>query len=108
MDENIAQTSDVDLNESFLGVAAMSRVAGQRQMPRQFAPLLRNAWYVVAARRDVDRTLKSVLVLEEPLVYFRAEDGTPRVFDNRCPHRMFPLSKGHLIGDTDSLWLSWF
>ncbi len=100
MDDNIPHTVEVKATDSSSSLGVASRLPSPREMPRQFAPLLRNAWYVLATRQDVDRTLKSILVLGDPLVYYRAEDGTPRVFDNRCPHRMFPLSKSHLIGDT--------
>lgn len=63
------------------------------------APLIFNAWYVIALRKDVGRTLGSIKVLGEPLVHFRTEDGSPVVLDDRCAHRRFPLSKGRLVGD---------
>lgn len=63
------------------------------------APMIFEAWYVIAKITDVDRTLKSIKVLGEPLVYYRTEDGRPTVLDNRCAHRRFPLSKGTLKGD---------
>lgn len=64
------------------------------------APLIFNAWYVIALSENVGRSLGSVKALGEPLVYFRAEDGQPVVLDDRCAHRRFPLSKSRLIGDT--------
>jgi phenylpropionate dioxygenase-like ring-hydroxylating dioxygenase large terminal subunit len=64
------------------------------------APLIFNAWYVIALDEQVDRTLKSIKVLGQPLVYYRAEDGRPVVLDDRCLHRRFPLSKGQLKGDS--------
>ena len=100
MDNNVDTTPEPEADDTSASIAATSRSENSRELPRQFAPLLQNAWYVIAQRRDVDRTLKSASVLGDPLVYYRAEDGTPRVFDDRCPHRMFPLSKSHLIGDS--------
>jgi phenylpropionate dioxygenase-like ring-hydroxylating dioxygenase large terminal subunit len=64
------------------------------------APLIFNAWYVIAVAKDVDRSLKSIKVLGQPLVYYRTEAGEPVVLDDRCLHRRFPLSKGKLVGDT--------
>lgn len=63
------------------------------------APLIFNAWYVIAPSRDVDRSLKSIRVLGEPLVFFRSQEGKPIVLDDRCAHRRYPLSKGVLKGD---------
>ncbi len=68
-------------------------------VPAGMAPLIRNAWYVIAERSAVDRTLKSIKALGEPLVFFRTEAGEPVVLDDRCAHRRYALSKGVLIGD---------
>lgn len=63
-------------------------------------PLIFNAWYVIAEAAEVDRSLKSIKVCGEPLVYYRTEAGEPVVLDDRCPHRRYPLSKSRLVGDT--------
>ncbi|XVQ07339.1 Rieske 2Fe-2S domain-containing protein [Spirillospora sp. CA-255316] len=63
------------------------------------APLVREAWYVLAARTEFDRTLKLRWVLGEPVCFFEATDGTLVVLDDRCAHRRFPLSRGRLEGD---------
>jgi phenylpropionate dioxygenase-like ring-hydroxylating dioxygenase large terminal subunit len=68
-------------------------------VPTGMAPLIRNAWYVIAERSTVDRTLRSIKALGEPLVFFRTEAGEPVVLDDRCAHRRYALSKGVLIGD---------
>lgn len=64
-----------------------------------FAPLIFNCWYVIAVSDKVDRTLQTVKALGEPLVYYRREDGSPVVLDDRCAHRRYPLSQGMLKGD---------
>ncbi len=62
--------------------------------------LLRNCWYVAAWGHEVGRTLLGRKVLEEPMVLYRTESGAPAALLDRCPHRLLPLSKGTLKGDT--------
>jgi phenylpropionate dioxygenase-like ring-hydroxylating dioxygenase large terminal subunit len=68
--------------------------------PGAVAPLVRNAWYVLAARTEFDRALRQRWVLGEPVCFFEATDGTLVVLDDRCAHRRFPLSRSHLEGDS--------
>jgi vanillate O-demethylase monooxygenase subunit len=67
--------------------------------PEGFAPLIRNCWYAIAEKQDVNRELGSIKVLGQPLVFYRSEAGEPIVLDDRCAHRRYALSKGVLIGD---------
>jgi vanillate O-demethylase monooxygenase subunit len=60
---------------------------------------LKNAWYVAAWSKDVGRDLLGRILLNEYIVLYRKEDGTPAALENRCPHRNLPLSEGRLIGD---------
>ncbi len=60
---------------------------------------LRNYWYVAASDAEIGRTPLSRVILGEPIVFFRTEQGTPVAFEDRCPHRQLPLSMGRLIGD---------
>lgn len=60
---------------------------------------LKNAWYVVAWDKEVDRTLKSFQVLGENIVVYRKQDGSPAALEDACPHRKLPLSMGRLKGD---------
>lgn len=62
-----------------------------------FAP--RNAWYVVAFPHEVDRTLLTRWVLNQPIVLYRKQDGTAVAVGGRCPHRHFPLGESRLVGD---------
>jgi len=61
---------------------------------------LRNFWYVAASDQEVCRQPFRRLILGEPVVLFRTEDGTPVAFEDRCAHRHLPLSMGTLVGDT--------
>jgi phenylpropionate dioxygenase-like ring-hydroxylating dioxygenase large terminal subunit len=61
---------------------------------------LRNCWQVAAFSTEIiGGQLMPRRILDEPLVFFRARDGRVVAFEDRCPHRYSPLSKGTLIGD---------
>ena len=60
---------------------------------------LRNAWYVAAWDREVGREPLARTLLDEKVVLYRAEDGTPVALEDRCCHRHLPLSLGAVIGD---------
>ena len=60
---------------------------------------LRNHWYVAATDKEIGRTPLPRMILGEPIVFFRTEDGTPVAFEDRCCHRHLPLSMGKIVGD---------
>ena len=60
---------------------------------------LRNCWYVAAFDNEVGRTPMARTLLNEPVVLFRTEDGTPVALEDRCCHRALPLSMGTIVGD---------
>lgn len=60
---------------------------------------LKNAWYVAAQADEVGRAPLARLLLNEPVVMYRREDGRAVALEDRCCHRRAPLSKGKLIGD---------
>jgi phenylpropionate dioxygenase-like ring-hydroxylating dioxygenase large terminal subunit len=60
---------------------------------------LRNYWYVAASDSEVGRQPLRRIILGEPIVFFRTEDGKPVAFEDRCAHRHLPLSMGKLVGD---------
>jgi vanillate O-demethylase monooxygenase subunit len=60
---------------------------------------LKNCWYVAAEAREVSRAPLGRVLLGEPVVLYRREDGTPVALEDRCCHRRAPLHKGKLIGD---------
>jgi phenylpropionate dioxygenase-like ring-hydroxylating dioxygenase large terminal subunit len=62
-----------------------------------FAP--RNQWYVAAWSSDITREPIERWILNEPVAFYRKQDGTPVALDGRCPHRSFPLGKSRVVGD---------
>ena len=62
-------------------------------------PFLMNQWYVCAREQEITRTPMTRWICGEPLVFFRRENGSAVALSDRCPHRKYPLSKGHLIHD---------
>lgn len=60
---------------------------------------LRNAWYPAAWADEITRSPLRRILLDDPLVLYRREDGTPVALHDRCPHRFAPLSMGTLVGD---------
>ncbi|HSF46861.1 MAG TPA: aromatic ring-hydroxylating dioxygenase subunit alpha [Burkholderiales bacterium] len=62
---------------------------------------LRNCWQVAAFGTEIIAgQMLARKICDEPLVFFRAKDGHVVAFEDRCPHRYAPLSKGFLIDDT--------
>ena len=54
---------------------------------------LRNHWYVAANAPEIGRKPLGRIILGEPVVMFRTEDGTPIALEDRCPHRRLPARK---------------
>jgi phenylpropionate dioxygenase-like ring-hydroxylating dioxygenase large terminal subunit len=63
------------------------------------AMFLRNQWYVAARTTEIGPTPLARTILAEPLVLYRTSAGAPVVMEDRCPHRLAPLSLGTLVGD---------
>ncbi|WNH12596.1 Rieske 2Fe-2S domain-containing protein [Thalassobellus suaedae] len=59
-----------------------------------------NAWYAVAWDTELKHELLPRVICNKPLVLYRKKDGTPVVLEDACWHRLLPLSKGKLRGDT--------
>ncbi|MDX3895571.1 aromatic ring-hydroxylating dioxygenase subunit alpha [Pusillimonas sp.] len=78
-------------------MSAVSSALAEAVHTRQF---LLNTWYVVALSEEVDRTPRAIRVCNEPLVLYRTEDGRVVSMQDRCPHRLAPLSLGHVVGDS--------
>ena len=67
---------------------------------------LLNAWYVAALARDLGGELTARTICKEPVVLFRASDGSPAALADRCCHRYLPLSLGVHLGRPRPLRLS--
>ncbi len=61
---------------------------------------IKNAWYVAGWSSEFADALCKVTILEENIVMFRASNGEVIAMEDRCPHRLLPLSRGKRIGDT--------
>lgn len=61
---------------------------------------VRNAWYVAGWSQDLGGgALLPCRILNEALVFYRKADGTAVVLEDRCSHRLAPLSKGRIEQD---------
>jgi phenylpropionate dioxygenase-like ring-hydroxylating dioxygenase large terminal subunit len=72
------------------------RRAGRREERAMF---LRNQWYVAAWSHEVGAALLARRIAGEPIVFYRTGAGRAVAFEDRCPHRLAPLSRGRLVGD---------
>jgi vanillate O-demethylase monooxygenase subunit len=62
-------------------------------------PIVRDQWYVAAYGSEVTREFLPRTICNEPIVFYRTEDGAPVALADRCVHRRFPLSQSRLEGD---------
>ena len=58
---------------------------------------MRNGWYVACWDSDLDARPLARTIIGEPVVIFRAGDGTIAALADRCPHRGVPLSLGKIV-----------
>ncbi len=58
-----------------------------------------NAWQVAAFTHEVDGGMLSRRLCGRPVLLYRRADGAPVALEDRCPHRLVPLSAGMRIGD---------
>ena len=72
----------------------------QSQLADERTGFLRNAWYVAALASEVGREPLARRLLGVPVMLYRRLDGTAVALEDRCAHRSFPLSRGHIDGDT--------
>ncbi|HLO77185.1 MAG TPA: Rieske 2Fe-2S domain-containing protein [Magnetospirillum sp.] len=57
-------------------------------------------WWAVCRSRDLRRKPLAITVHGTPMALFRGESGHVGAVEDRCPHRMVPLSAGRIRGDT--------
>ncbi|MAL80769.1 MAG: Rieske (2Fe-2S) protein [Sneathiella sp.] len=92
-------SSDQSATKSF---AAVEKVEFPRtnvgKGPVKEAKFLRNTWYVAMFSSDLDEgQLMHRTILNEPILFFRKEDGSVAAIIDRCSHRFAPLSMGKLL-----------
>ena len=58
-----------------------------------------NQWWVAAYAKEVTRQILPRTILGYRMVFYRTEGGDAVGLSGICPHRSFPLEKGHLVGD---------
>ena len=59
---------------------------------------LKNCWYAAMWSKDLPTgQILARTLLDEPLVFFRDQDGRAAVLDDMCPHRLAPLRLGKLL-----------
>lgn len=62
---------------------------------------VRNAWYVASWSEDlVPGKPFSIRILDEPIVIWRTPSGTLAALEDRCVHRLAPLSVGRCEGES--------
>jgi vanillate O-demethylase monooxygenase subunit len=61
--------------------------------------LVRNCWYVAGWSHDIGDTPVQRWLLGDPIVLYRKSDGGLVALEDRCPHRLAPLSLGRREGD---------
>jgi len=61
---------------------------------------VRNAWYVAAWSHELEAgTPFPASILDEPIVIYRGDSGRMAALEDRCVHRLAPLSLGRCEGD---------
>ena len=64
------------------------------------SPYVRNAWYVAAWTHEIEPSKTfAITILDEPVVIWRSEGGLLAALEDRCVHRMAPLSLGRCEGE---------
>ncbi len=62
-------------------------------------PALRKGWHALCRSAEVSDRPRAFTLLNEPYVVWRSPSGELRVFLDRCPHRLAPLSLGQCEGE---------
>jgi phenylpropionate dioxygenase-like ring-hydroxylating dioxygenase large terminal subunit len=57
-------------------------------------------WWIAAYSQEVGRSLIQRTILDRPVVLYRTEEGDPVALAGLCPHRLYPLVKSRLQGDS--------
>ena len=63
-------------------------------------PYPHEQWWVAAYSSEVSRALIQRTILDRPIVLYRTESGDPVALAALCPHRLYPLMRSKLQGDS--------
>lgn len=61
---------------------------------------LHNFWYAAAWSSEITAKPLTRRILDRPIALFRTESGQAAALDDCCPHRMVPLSRGVVEGES--------
>jgi phenylpropionate dioxygenase-like ring-hydroxylating dioxygenase large terminal subunit len=61
---------------------------------------LENFWYAAGWSSEITSQPLARRILDRPVALFRTESGRAAAFDDCCPHRMVPLSRGRVEGES--------
>lgn len=67
--------------------------------PTRRSSLVREQWYLAAWADEIHNAPFARRIADEPIVFWRTKAGRVAGFEDRCPHRLAPLSLGHVVGD---------
>ena len=74
-------------------------LSASAELPSPDPKFLRNTWYVAMPSPELgEGKLVHRTIMNEPIVFYRKEDGGIAAIADRCPHRHVPLSMGTLKG----------
>ncbi len=59
----------------------------------------RNCWYVAAHAHEITDALFARTFLNQAVILWRTADGTIAALEDRCPHRLVPLSTGKIVNN---------
>ena len=60
---------------------------------------LKNYWYVASSSKELGDQPVGRIFLDKPIVLFRGKSGKIGALDDRCAHRLTPLTLGRINGD---------
>jgi phenylpropionate dioxygenase-like ring-hydroxylating dioxygenase large terminal subunit len=61
---------------------------------------LHDAWYIAAEPAELLQAPLARTILGKAVVLFRTESGEIAALEDRCPHRLVPLSLGKIVGNS--------
>jgi phenylpropionate dioxygenase-like ring-hydroxylating dioxygenase large terminal subunit len=73
-------------------------LSASAELPSPDPKFLRNTWYVAMLSLELgEGKLVHRTIMNEPIAFYRKEDGGIAAITDRCPHRHVPLSMGTLL-----------